>query len=302
MENLAEILTELGYSLRDYGKEYRTRPLYRDSDNDSILTIEKSTGKWYDFKENKGGSLDELIRRTLKLPDKKGAQEYLSQNFKVNEDKKEVKPLVKKNRVLSKDALKNLVSDNSYWIDRGISNTTLSEFEGGILLAGRMKNRYVFPVLDHSKKLIGLSGRYVHDIPKDSKTPKWKHIGNKASWKYPLQVNFKILKNIKKVILVESIGDMLSLWEGGVKNVIVIFGLDVSVDVLNTLLRIDPDKIYISLNNDASNNNAGNNAAEKVERKLLKYFNSDQVSIKFPDLNDFGDMSTPQIHKWAVTI
>ena len=89
------------------------------------------------------------------------------------------------------------------------------------------------------------------------------------------------------------------MWEAGIKNVIVTFGLDVSVAILNTLLRIDPDKIYISLNNDASNNNAGNEAAKKVERKLLKYFNRDQIAIKLPDLNDFGDMSTVQIGKWA---
>ena len=119
--------------------------------------------------------------------------------------------------------------------------------------------------------------------------------------KYVLARSFyyKILKDTKKAILVESIGDMLSLWEAGIKNVIVTFGLDVSVAILNTLLRIDPDKIYISLNNDASNNNAGNEAAKKVERKLLKYFNRDQIAIKLPDLNDFGDMSTVQIGKWA---
>ncbi|MAF24967.1 hypothetical protein CL634_05265 [bacterium] len=298
IQNLGEILTELGYNLRDYGKEYRTRPIYRESDNDTILTIEKSTGKWFDFKLNQGGSFEDLVKRTLKLSDKEEAQKYLSQNFQMNESKTEQKPLVKKSKLLSKDALKNLIPDNSYWLDRGISNTTLSIFEGGVLLGGRMKNRYVFPIFDCSKKLAGMSGRYLHDIPKNSKIPKWKHIGNKATWKYPLQVNFKILKNIKKVILVESVGDMLALWEAGIKNVIVTFGLDASVEILNILLKIDPDKIYISLNNDASNNNAGNIAASKVEKKLLKYFNRNQVSIKFPELNDFGDMSTTQIHEW----
>ena len=44
MEDIRDILTDLGYSLRDYGKEYRAKPLYRESDNDTILTIEKSTG------------------------------------------------------------------------------------------------------------------------------------------------------------------------------------------------------------------------------------------------------------------
>ena len=302
IENLGEILTELGYNLRDYGKEYRTRPLYRESDNDTILTIEKDTGKWYDFKENKGGSLNELIRRTLDLPNKEKADEYLSQNYKINEDAKESKPLVKIPKTLSKDSLRHLIDDPSYWIARGISKSTLETFGGGVLLGGRMKNRYVFPIFDCNEKLVGLSGRYTQEIPDGSKTPKWKHVGNKSSWKYPLQVNFKIIKKQKKVILVESIGDLLSLWEAGIKNVMVTFGLDVSVDILNSLLRIDPDKIYISLNNDASNNSAGNIAARKVEKKLLKYFNRDQVVVKLPDANDFGEMSTSNINKWAINL
>ena len=38
-----EILTELGYQLKDYGKEFRAKPLYRDSDNDTVLRIYKDT-------------------------------------------------------------------------------------------------------------------------------------------------------------------------------------------------------------------------------------------------------------------
>jgi DNA primase len=302
IDNLREILTEIGYDLRDYGREFRARPLYRESDNETVLSIKKDTGYWVDYKQQMSGQLEDLVKLTLNLSNREEAVKYLSQNFNVDENRKIEKPLVKEKKYLSKDCLNNLISDHSYWLDRGVSKTTLGVFKGGIMLAGRMKNRYAFPIFDCSQNLVGMSGRYINEIPEESKTPKWKHIGNKTNWKYPLQINYKILKDMKKVILVESIGDMLSLWEAGIKNVMVIFGLDVSVAVLNTLLRIDPDKIYISLNNDASNNHAGNVAAEKVEKKLLKYFNSNQTVIKLPDLNDFGDMSTVQIHKWAETL
>ena len=299
MENLQEILSELGYSLRDYGHEYRARPLYRESDNETVLCIKKDTGFWIDYKHQISGHLEDLVRLTLKLDTVSEAKDYLSQNFDIKKSKEIEKPLVKERKFLSQDVLQKMLPDHSYWRNRGISTSTLKTFKGGLLVAGRMKNRYTFPIFDHSENLVGVSGRYVNEIPEGTKTPKWKHIGNKAGRKYPLQVNYKILKDTKKAILVESIGDMLSLWEAGIKNVIVTFGLDVSVAILNTLLRIDPDKIYISLNNDASNNNAGNEAAKKVERKLLKYFNRDQIAIKLPDLNDFGDMSTVQIGKWA---
>jgi hypothetical protein len=78
----------------------------------------------------------------------------------------------------------------------------------------------------------------------------------------------------------------------------VIFGLDVSVSQLNALIKIDPTKIIISLNNDAHNNSAGNLAAEKLERKLLKYFDKNQVAVHLPTENDFGEMSTKQIKEW----
>ena len=61
------LLTEIGYSLKDYGKEYRTKPLYRESDNDTVLRIYKDTGNWIDFKENITGDFTSLIKLSLNL-------------------------------------------------------------------------------------------------------------------------------------------------------------------------------------------------------------------------------------------
>ena len=162
-----------------------------------------------------------------------------------------------------------------------------------------MKNRFVFPVFNSKDQIIGFSGRYIFPIPENSKTPKWKHMGDKKEWKYPLKVNSKILKKNKKVALVESIGDMLALWEAGVKNVIVVFGLNVSTAIVNTLISLDPNKIIIALNNDSSYNNAGNIAAEKAMNKLRRYFDYSQLSINLPSHGDFGDMTKDDIKLWA---
>ena len=43
---------------------------------------------------------------------------------------------------------------------------------------------------------------------------------------------------------------MLSLWEAGVKNVAVAFGLQIGLGLINYFLRIDADKIYLAFNND----------------------------------------------------
>ena len=298
MKDFAQILTELGYNLRDYGKEYRARPLYSESDNNTILTIEKSTGKWYDFKELRGGSFEELVKRTLKLDSLEDAGKWLKEKDYIQNETVDQKPLIKDKKIFSKEVLSRIFPEHEYWNNRGISTLTLKVFDGGVVRSGRMKDRYVFPILDGRNNLVGFSGRDLLSS-ENSKRPKWKHIGDKSNWKYPLQINYKILKSIKEVILVESIGDMLSLWENGVQNVIVTFGLDVSTSVVNLLLKLDPNKIYISFNNDASNNNAGNVAAEKAKKKLLKYFDRYQVRIALPDKKDFGEMDGSEIDRWG---
>jgi len=59
---------------------------------------------------------------------------------------------------------------------------------------------------------------------------------------------------------------------------------------------MDVDKITISFNNDANNNNRGNIAAEKAKRRLLKYFDPNQVEIRLPSgYNDFGEMPINKI-------
>ena len=121
----------------------------------------------------------------------------------------------------------------------------------------------------------------------------WVDRGIKSNWIYPLQFNHDILVKSKKVILVESVGDMLSLWNAGIKNTIVLFGLDASIPVLNTLIKLNPIEIKISLNNDESQ--AGNKAAAKLKKRLDKYFSPNQSKVYLPPKNDFGEMNTKQI-------
>ena len=95
------------------------------------------------------------------------------------------------------------------------------------------------------------------------------------------------------------IGDMLSLWQAGVKNIIVLFGIKISTGILNTLLRLDPQCITISLNNDEGGSSAGSIAAEQARKKLLKFFDTDQVKVAFPYENDFGEMTTESVIRWS---
>lgn len=291
--NIYQALVDLGYKLKDFGKEYRARPLYRESDNDTVLKIYKDTGHWFDFKENISGDFTSLVSMTLKLNDHAKAKEWLkNKSFEFNQPKELTKPTIKAIKKFDINLLSTLENDHSYWNNRGISNNTLNKFKGGIAKAGKMKNRYVFPIFDINENIIGFSGRTLVNSP-----IKWKHLGEKKDWVYPLFLN-KDSFDSKEVFLVESVGDCLALWEAGVKNVIVTFGLSVNIGILNFLLRFDFNKIFICFNNDLNGSLAGNIAADKNKFKLLRYFDANQIKIALPSKKDFGEMSAEEIKIW----
>jgi len=299
-DKIREILTSIGYTLSDYGAEFRARPIYRDSDNNTVLRIKKSNGHWIDFKTNESGNLLELVRLSLNLESINEAKKYVNEEFPLSEVKtKIIRPKISQPRIFSKELLSKLRKDNRYWNARGISDDTLDLFNGGVCSSGRMANRYVFPIFDNRNKLCGVSGRYIYHIKSGYKIAKWKHIGDKYSWAYPSHINEEFIKSKKMVFLVESIGDMLSMWDAGIKNTLVVFGLNISSSILNVLLRFDPERIILSFNNDSNNNFAGNNAAKKAHKNLLKHFDTDQLKIVFPTKNDFGEMTRDEIRFWG---
>jgi hypothetical protein len=101
-------------------------------------------------------------------------------------------------------------------------------------------------------------------------------------------------KNIEEsgeVILVESIGDCMALYEAGFKNVLMLAGLDISSKVMSYLNSFNLDKIIVSMNNDKhKETNSGGIATIKTVAKLSQIYDLDQICINPPLANDFGDM------------
>ena len=243
MTNYKDILLDIGYSnIIDNGREFRMKPIYRDSSSNTVLSVRKDTGTFIDFSKGLRGSFADLVKMSLDLGSTEEAQKWLSGSHGLSRDIKKPKPKIGEVKILPKESLDKKIHDDTYWLGRGVSEETLKPFEGGIIKVGKMADRYVFPIFNYKKELVGVSGRYIYPLEQDSKIPKWKHIGQKKNWKYPLQINNKIIRKEKKAILVESIGDMLALWEAGIHYPVVTFGLDVSVEIINYFLRIDIDQ------------------------------------------------------------
>ena len=165
-----------------------------------------------------------------------------------------------------------------------------------------MKNRYVFPIFNSSDEIVGFSGRYVNQIPENYKIAKWKHLGAVKNWCYPAKFNLKEIQNEKEVILVESIGDMLALWDAGIKNVLVTFGLTISKSITMLLIKLDVRTIFVSFNNDDTISGAGNKAAIEVAEKLHLHFDPEQVRVALPSKNDFGEMNKTEIKNWHTSL
>ncbi len=286
--DIKSILIELGFDPKDDGAQfYRMANIARGGDNKSALRISRSTGYWTDFVDSKGGSLKDLINVTLGFTKPYQLKDWL-ENKKIELPKlDEVVPNLEIQKTFDVGVVNSLVKNTEYWNKRGISDKTLNLFGGGVCLTDHLKDRYVFPIWNNKKELIGLAGR---DITAAKKI-KWKLMGEKQEWVWPASVNLAEIRAAKSVILTESIGDSLALFECGIKNSICLFGVNVSWKIINFLLTIKPERVIIATNNDTEfgGSDTGNESALKIEKKLNKWLDS-KIEIRLPkkanDLND----------------
>ena len=291
-EDFQGVLESIGYNLIDCGDHWRTQALYRDGDNKTAVKIYKNTGVWMDFVESRGSMpFEALIRLTVK--DDKQVKEIIGDTKLETSTLYSPKETIEMEKIYPTSSLDRLFPNYNFYKKRGISKETQQAFQVGLAGVGKMYRRMVFPVFNEHGQIIGFSGRKVDS---NNDYPKWKHIGRRNNWVYPA-LNKKTgvdeeITTQEQVVLVESIGDAMALYEQGIKNVLVIFGLSVNNNIVNYLSGKPINHIFISTNNDAaSQENRGFIAAIKSFIKLSKYFDLDRLTVKFPPkpYNDFGD-------------
>lgn len=213
-------------------------------------------------------------------------------------------PQIKVEKVYDPAMLERLVPDHTYWLNRNISLEVLQKMRGGISPAGersKLYNRYIFPIFRQDGKIIGWSGRLLADNP-NSLAPKWKHLMKVSLVAYPLFISAPYIRKSREVILVESIGDCLSLFTAGIYNVIVVFGLNLNSKIMKYLLSESPERIIIATNNDQvgqkDNDEAGNRAAQRMRRTLLNLFLPQRLIVRLPPKKDFNEMTSEEIVQW----
>lgn len=287
-DKFRSILEDAGYTLREDGDFWRTKAVYREGDNATSLRIRKKDGYWKDFVTGAYGGFYDLIKKTN--PNVKIEKGEIESAYPV-----ESKEKVSFTRIYPAEMLNRLEKNYAFWVNRNIKPEIVEEFNGGVCKTGRMMGRFVFPIYDISQNIVGFSGRALYKEPQI----KWKHIGNKTEWEYPL---FKSQKDIQEkgyIILIESIGDMLSLWNAGIRNTAVTFGLTGLTKLMYKILG-GTQKVVISFNDDSAKNSAGNKKAFFFRNQLIStgLISPSSVFVEKPIKNDFGDMTEWENKEW----
>ena len=300
-EKIKESLIQLGYKLADRGSYWQTNALCRNGDNKTAIQIYKNTGVWKDHVQDSSFSpFKRLVEITLGTNDKKSIEQYIEEdNIGSNYNKLTFPEKLEMEEIYPNKCLERLLPHYKFYNDKGISTQHLEKLKSGYATSGKLNNRFVFPIYNEHEQIHGFSGR---DMNSFGDRPKWKHVGRKKSWIYPLYADKEVRDSIEKtkeLILVESIGDLLNLNENGYKNVLVTFGLDISTKLICATLSLNIDRLIISLNNDSqSERNRGLESSIKNYLKLLNYYDPDKIAICLPTAKDFGEMSSDNFNSW----
>ncbi len=292
---IKDILESNGYKLVDSGQFWKTTALYRGGRNPTSLSIDKQTGYFWDFSAGAKGKPEELIKLIGG-----GAVDF--SGYVAEETVKKLSVP----KFYSPEILKTFLPDYGFFPSRGISEATLKTFQAGMCHSGKLRKRICFPVYNRDSKIIGFSGRWFQEtVPTgyEFNIPKWKHLSSSKSYLFGCHLNYDLIKG-KRIALVESIGDMLALWEAGIYYGLPIFGTTLSTVQLNYIISLSPKQILICTNNDNSDgfslksDKKGPEAARRAQKKLTLFFNPDNITIALPPKNDFGDMSSAEIREF----
>ncbi len=296
VKNFKEILEELGYKLISSGSsQYVTRAIYRGGNSPRSVLIDPEQGTFYDFPQQRLGSIAELIALTKNI-----TVDEVNETLEYQE-KKQISSFVKAldyPKVYNEESFLKLGTNYSYFEKRGISKTTQMVFEGRFVRKEMLAGRVCYPIRNFHNQIIGVTGRNIYWKEGDD-FPKWKIVGAKRFFVYPHKIATSAIKKEGIAILVESCGDVFSLYEAGIHNVICTFGLSINSAITKYLIGLNPH-VVISLNRDE--NKRGQEGAEKIRTKLLQYFGVNKVTVNLPPvMGDWNEILCGKDGKQTIT-
>lgn len=189
------------------------------------------------------------------------------------------------------DSLNKLLKNYEYWNRRGVKSEVLAKLENGVAPyeeKSKLSGRSIFPIRDPDSNLImGFTGRLTEP---NSFAPKWKHLFAARRAVYPWHINGPTIKQNKRVVLVESIGDLLGLMSYDINECLCVFGLNLNGRIISTLIAHDIKTVVVSLNRD-NDPTKGQAAMEKIYQKLTNFWPEDKIVLRLPPegFKDWGE-------------
>ncbi len=298
-ETIKSILSENGYNFTDHENYISCGANYRNVPDTSSVVIYHNDDHVIDFAGGWKGNIHQFLQLVTNQKSEEELNKYLEKNnIVINEV--DNKPKIKQRKIFDKELLQYIdTSNHDYIIKRGISEETAKFFECGKVgkIKGKLSERFVWPVWNTEKtELLGFSGR---SLEKESNR-RYLIFGEKNSFIYPSFLNNDIIEETKCVILTEGIPDAMKLFDIGLKNILVLFGTELSYGILNYLLRKNIERIIIVTNNEleSPNRGAGNAASKKIMSRLLRYFDKSSIIIHLPPKKDIMDCDDEELEVW----
>lgn len=220
-----------------------------------------------------------------------------------------------------------------YLKDRGLTDTTIAEFELGLALPGndnlmrhlskmgytvgdieraglafktergtywdRFRARIMFPLHNHFGKVIGFTGRV---MPGNESPEVGKYVNspetalfNKSKLLFGFFKSKNFVREQNTAVLVEGQMDFLMAWQDGVKNLVATSGTALTEEHLKLIRRL-AENLVLSFDNDS----AGKAAAERtIELAQKEDFNVRVIQFNDPTLKDPADIAKARPGEFA---
>ncbi|MBN1897210.1 MAG: DNA primase [Spirochaetes bacterium] len=165
------------------------------------------------------------------------------------------------------DKLFNILVEEKYTVPMIMKSGLIIPSSKGQRYYDRFRNRIIFPIIDATDHVIGFGGRTMEDrenVPKYLNSPET-DVFSKRHNLFALNTARNYIRESKQAIVVEGYFDVISLFQGGIKNVVAPLGTSLTEEQV-VLLKRYADEIVILFDADR----AGNKATIRSISLLLK--------------------------------
>ncbi len=168
--------------------------------------------------------------------------------------------------------LKRLEPPIAFALYRGLDYGLLRSLGSGVAKRGSLRGRFVLPVRNLERKIVGFTGRILQD---NSDYPKWLHWPEsfvKSINFYNLDRAYETINKTQSIIITEGPLDAIKIEMAGFQNVVALLGTSLGEGQITLLRKCNVVRVYLALDNDEPGRKATEYAARILEKNLFDLY------------------------------